>query len=298
VNLVVGASGFLGGSVARLLAQQGEPVCGLTRATSAADKVAALEGAGVKLLPGDLKDAASLRSACQGVKTVISTATAAVSRQSDDTLEGVDQDGQLALVDAAEQAGVEHFIFVSFHEHPGVFPLQEAKRTVERRLKSGRMPYTIFRPTSFMEVWLGPAVWPMLGFDFAHYRAKVAGDGSKRWNWISVFDVARFVVGAVDNPKTKGQVFELGGPDALSPLEVTKIFEQHAGHAFEVETIELDELEKMVKQASDPFQKSFASFLYSHAFGYTSDSERALAAIPLSLQSVETYAASIFRHVR
>jgi uncharacterized protein YbjT (DUF2867 family) len=297
VNLVVGATGLLGGIVARSLAQQGEPVCGLTRATSAADKVAALEGAGVRLLQGDLKDATSLRSACEGVKTVISTATAAVSRQSDDTLQGVDHDGQLALVDAAERAGVEHFIFVSFHEHPGTFPLQDAKRAVERRLAGGKMSFTIFQPTSFMEIWLGPAIWPLLGFDFVHHHAKVAGDGRERWNWISVFDVARFLVGAVGNPKAKNGVFELGGPDALSPLEVTAIFERHAGHAFKVETIEINALEKMVTQASDPFQKSFMSFLYSHAFGHAIDSAGALAAIPLSLQSVETYAASIFRHV-
>lgn len=72
---------------------------------------------GAELVEGDLKDAASLARACAGVEAVISTASSTLSRQAGDSIASVDEQGQLALVDAARTAGATRFVFVSFRAH-------------------------------------------------------------------------------------------------------------------------------------------------------------------------------------
>ena len=180
--LVVGATGLVGSGVCRLLGSVGERVRGLVRASSDAAKVAQLREHGVDLVTGDLKDPASLARACAGVDTVISTASCTLSRQSGDSIETVDRNGQLALVDAAVAAGAKRFVFVSFPEVPVAFPLQDAKRAVEQRLRTSGLTYTILQPTFFAEIWLSPA----LGFDVAQGKARIYGTGTPRISWISI----------------------------------------------------------------------------------------------------------------
>src|SRR5467141_193409 len=100
--LVVGATGLLGGEICRRLRERGQPVRALARHTSDPSKVQRLKSLGPEIVRGDLKDRASLDQACRGAATVISTASTTLSRQPDDSIGGVDQDGQMQLVDAAE----------------------------------------------------------------------------------------------------------------------------------------------------------------------------------------------------
>ena len=174
MNLVVGATGLVGGEICRRLAEQGKPVKALVRTTSDPAKVDALEASGVAIAIGDLKDRSSLDAACQGVTAVISTASATLSRQEGDSLKTVDSEGQIRLVDAAKGAGVEQFVFVSFRnrENPSLqYPLKVAKRAVEDHLMENGLTYTVLQASWFMEVWLSPA----LGFDFANAKAQIYG---------------------------------------------------------------------------------------------------------------------------
>ena len=175
--LLVGATGLLGPEICRRLTAAGQKVRASIRPSADGGKRAALVSLGVEPVEGDLKDASSLARACAGIQAVISTASSTLSRQAGDSIETVDQQGQLTLVEAARQAGVDRFVFVSFRENPDIqFPLSVAKRTVERALKSSGMAYTILQALSFMEVWLTPA----LGFDAANGKARLYGDGTVR----------------------------------------------------------------------------------------------------------------------
>jgi len=173
MNLIVGATGILGSEICRCLAAEQMPVRALVRGTSAPDKVAALEALGAELVRGDLKNPRSLSAACSGVRTIVSTASSTLSRQEGDSIETVDRKGQLDLIAAAEEAGVEHFVLISFPNVDIDFPLQRAKREVEDRLRRSRMTHTILQPTFFIEVWLSPG----LGFDVAQASARIYGAG-------------------------------------------------------------------------------------------------------------------------
>ena len=63
MNLIVGATGLLGGQICQLLAERGKPVRALVRDTSNPDKVATLRNIGAEIVLGDLKDRQELQEA-------------------------------------------------------------------------------------------------------------------------------------------------------------------------------------------------------------------------------------------
>ena len=286
MNLIVGATGLLGGEICRLLAAQGKPVRALFRQSSDSEKVARLRGLGVEMVLGDLKDRSSLDKACGGVSAVVSTASSTMSRQEGDSIGSVDEQGQLNLIEAAEQAGVKHFVLISFPNVDVDFPLQSAKRAVEDRLRRGRMRYTILQPTFFTEVWLSAA----LGFDPANGTAQIYGNGHNKISWISFQDVARFAVAALDRAGAANAVIQLGGPDALSPLEVVRLAEQAVGKTVNVQHVPEEALKAQRDSASDSLQQSFAGLMLYYARGDVIDMTDTLRALPVTrLKSVREY---------
>ena len=288
--LVSGATGMLGSEICRLLTEGGRPVRALVRATANAEHVARLKALGVEPVRGDLKDRASLDAACRQASAVISTATAIGSRQAGDSIEEIDLQGQVNLVDAAVGAGVRHFVLVSFPPVDLTFPLQTAKRTVEDRLRRSGMTYTILQPTCFAEIWLSPH----LGFEPAHARARIFGSGRNRISWISFRDVAKSVVAALDNPRAANAVIRLGGPEALSPTEVVRLAEQVTGKSFDVEHVPEAALEAQYRAATDPHQQSFAGLMLYYARGDVIDLTDARRAFPeFRPRSVREYLESV-----
>ena len=286
MNLVVGATGLLGSEICRLLAVEGKPVRALVRPTSDPNKVAQLESLGVEIARGDLKDRSSLEAACRGATAVISTASSTLSRQEGDSIQTVDLDGQLNLIDAAKAANVSRFVLVSFPQVDVEFPLQAAKRRVEQHLKSSGLTYTILQPTFFMEVWLSPT----LGFDAANAKAQVYGSGENKISWISYKDVAKFAVASVDNPEAHNAVIKLGGPEALSPLEVVRTFEELQGRKFDVQHVPEEVLREQRDSASDPLQQSFAGLMLYYSHGDVIDMRETLNKFSVRLISVRDFA--------
>ena len=286
MNLVVGATGLLGSEICRLLADQGKPVKALVRPTSDQNKVAHLESLNVEIARGDLKDRSSLDAACQAVTAVISTASSTLSRQEGDSIQAVDLQGQLNLVDAAAAANVSQFVLISFPPVDVDFPLQDAKRAVEDHLKSSGLIYTILQPTFFMEVWLSPA----LGFDAANAKAQVYGSGENKISWISYKDVAKFAVASLGNLAARNAVIELGGPEALSPLEVVRIFEDLHGCKFDVQKVPDEALREQRESSNDPLQQSFAGLMLYYSGGNVIDMTETLQKFSVRLTSITDYA--------
>lgn len=284
--LVVGATGFLGNDICRQLIAKNKNVKGLVRITSDSNKVAQLKELGVEIVEGDLKDKPSLENALHGVSAIISTVSSTLSRQEGDSIQTVDYEGQINLINATIAAGVSQFIYVSFCGMPGQFPLQTAKRKVEKHLIESGLNYTILQPTYFMEVWLSPA----LGFDFPNAKANIYGEGKNKISWIAIKDVASFAVAALDNPAAKNAVIELGGPEALSPLEVVNIFEITKEKKFELQFVPEEAITVQRDEAQDPLSESFAALTLGVAKGSEIDMKNTLDDFPIHLTSVNDYA--------
>ena len=286
--LVVGSTGRLGSSICQRLVELGKPVKALVRETSDPAKVARLTGAGILAVKGDLRDPVSLKAACQGVETLITTVSAMpasyVPGQND--IARVDVQGSKALIDAAKAAGVKHFIYTSFSGNmETVCPLRNAKREVEAYLKASGLVYTILRPGAFMQAWLSP----MVGFDAANAKATIYGTGDQPISWISLFDVAAFAVESVTNPAARNAILELGGPEPVSPHQVIKLFEKASGKTFEVIHVPVEALKAQMDAATDPMQKTFPGLMLNYAAGDPIDMKATLKAFPLKLTSVQDY---------
>ena len=209
--LVVGGTGELGGQVVRELVERGVDVRCLVRS-----------GAGIpgaEVVAGDLTDPASLRKACAGTETVVATATAIgrlLAGVRGPSIRETDELGMLALVGAAEEAGVRRFVYVSY---AGVdaglgVPIEHAKLAVEDRLRRSALQYVVVRPDAFQEIHLGP-----LGrFDLAYGKVGVIGNGNAKHRWVSTADVAALIA-AVAVETDPPELIEFGGPEALSRTE-------------------------------------------------------------------------------
>jgi uncharacterized protein YbjT (DUF2867 family) len=285
--LVVGATGLVGSEISQRLAGRGEKVRGLIRATSSSEKVEALRRCGVELCVGDLKDSNSLISACRGVDTVISTASSTFSRQAGDSIESVDDAGQLNLVQAAKANAVSRFVFVSFRHAAGIsFPLADAKIRVEAALSD--FNFTVIQASFFMEVWLTPE----LGFDYLHRAARIYGHGAKSVSWVSFKDVAEMCVLALRNPATERRTIEFGGPEMLSPLQVVARFEEIGGTPFKLEHVPEEALRAQYEAATDPMQKSFAALMLTYASGDAIDMTHSRTDLGITLTNIDQYARS------
>jgi uncharacterized protein YbjT (DUF2867 family) len=294
-TLLVGATGLLGPEICQRLISAGQQVRALVRSTADASKRAALHALGVEVFEGDLKDTASLARACGGVQAVISTASSTLSRQEGDSIESVDHRGQLALVEAARQAGVDRFVFVSFRENPRIqFPLTVAKRAVERALKSSGMAYTVIQASYFMEVWLTPA----LGFDAANGKVRLYGDGNQPISWISYKDVARAAAAAIIEGTGRNMVVELGGPQALSPHEVVRMFEAAGAGEITTESVPVTLLEGQLEGATDSLQQSFAGLMLQYAAGDSIDTTAGSRLFPFQMTSVRDFITAQLTAVR
>ena len=109
--LVTGASGFIGGHVARLLVERGQPVRVLLRPSS---NLIGLAGLPVEKAVGDLREAASLRPALQGCTTLYHVAAdyRLWARDPGD-LYSSNVAGTRNILEASLQAGVERVVFTS-----------------------------------------------------------------------------------------------------------------------------------------------------------------------------------------
>jgi len=111
ITLVTGASGFLGSHVARQVAARGERVRVLLRPAS---QTRAIEGLAVERMAGDLRDAASLVRALEGVSRVYHVAAdyRLWARDPQEIYES-NVTGTRNLLEAARRARVERFIYTS-----------------------------------------------------------------------------------------------------------------------------------------------------------------------------------------
>lgn len=287
VVVVAGATGGLGARIAAGLARRNVTVRALVRPTASGAALELLERAGVEIRRADLEQPASLPDVVADASCIVSTATSFPGDRRPDAIARVDEAGTIALVDAAEAGGgAARFVFVSFKPVPLDFPLQRAKRAVERRLQDARLDAVVLRPGKFMDVWFSP----LCGFDAAAARATLFGAGDRPTTWIAAADVAEIAVRAALGDGPARGTFELGGPEALSQLEVVERFEAATGRHFALDAIPVAELEERLASAGHPVDESLAALMLEAAAGAVTDTAPMLEAFPLELTTVAAFA--------
>ena len=108
---ITGATGFVGSHVARALADQGADLRLLVRKTSRTDNIAGLRA---EIAQGDLRDAASLKSAMSGCEFVFHVAADyRLWVRDPEEMYRSNVEGTRVILDSARESGVRRVIYCS-----------------------------------------------------------------------------------------------------------------------------------------------------------------------------------------
>ncbi|MGA5130190.1 SDR family oxidoreductase [Streptomyces olivoreticuli] len=228
--LVLGASGFQGGAVARLLAEQGHAVRGFARRQVEADK--AVDG--VTMVQGDLADAAAVRAAFEGVTHAAVVMPLVYDRATVETY-------ARNIAEAAKAAGVERLVYNVNTPLPKAetpYASFETRRAAEAVLRDSGVPLVVVRPPVYLDnlfsPWNGPAL-----VDDGVLAYPLPAD--RRVAWLSHTDLAAVVVAALDAEGLEGETLEVGGAETVTGPELAAAFAAALGR--EVSYLALDPAE-------------------------------------------------------
>ena len=224
--LVTGATGFVGRNVVKALRTRGKEVRCLVHTRPKGNVVTDYR---VELAYGDILDSPSLRAAMKGVDTVVHL-VAIIREKGKRTFDIVNRGGAEAVVQAAREVGVGHFVHMSaigVQEDPG-YPYLFSKWQGEQAVIKSGLTYTILRP-SIQFGYGDEFINTLAGVVKAFPVVPVVGSGKTLLQPISVEEVGALVALVVDNPRFNGRTVEIGGPDHLTYDEIVDIIEKTLG---------------------------------------------------------------------
>lgn len=206
--LLLGATGTIGRATARVLVRAGYEVTSLVR-----------PGSDVEVLPGNIVqgvlDKKTLDQCLKqsGAEAVISCLASRTGVASDAW--AVDHRANSVALQAAEAAGVTHFVLLSaICVQKPLLAFQRAKLAFEAELQASSLTWSIVRPTAFFKSLSGQANRLRAGKPFLLF-----GDGElTACKPISNRDVATFLVRSLSDSSMQNKALPIGGPGpAITP---------------------------------------------------------------------------------
>ncbi len=218
--LLTGATGRVGSALLRRLTTARVPVRCLVRDP----RRLGAERVRVQIALGDLADPPSFRNALRGVTTVVHLA-ASIRDQPRGSIEELNGIATWRLVQAAERAGVEHFVFTSAlgaSAHNRTRFLR-AKALAEQAVVESSVRHTIV--ASSIVYAPGDHLLTLLGRLALLPAVPLSGRGHARFQPIWADDVADCLLAALDRPVDSEQPnlrVELAGPDVHTYEDIVR----------------------------------------------------------------------------
>jgi NADH dehydrogenase len=227
---LIGGTGFIGSYIVDALLEAGHEVRALVRPGSE-DKLR--DDARITAVAGDLAASDAVRSLLAGADAVIYLVgiLRAFPKQGI-TFEKTQSEGVVTVADLAAELGVRRFVLMSANGvEAEATPYQVTKYEAERYVANKEFDWTVLRPsvvfgdprgrmefaTQLYEDIVRLPV-PAIGF----HAGLSPSAGAVMMSPVHVTDVARAFVNVLDDPATFGKTYELGGPDALSWVEMIR----------------------------------------------------------------------------
>lgn len=209
--LVTGATGFVGRHLVPALVAEGHDVRAMTRDPDTYDG----EGTAVE---GDVTTPSTLGPALDGVDI----AYYLVHSLDEEDFEETEARSARAFGEAAGEAGVRQIIFLGGLGPDDADELSvhlRSRRAVESLLGEGGVPVTVLRAAVI--VGDGGISWEITRQLVENLPAMVVPQWAMtKTQPIALDDVVRYLVGVAGSEAAIGEVFEIGGPEALTYLEM------------------------------------------------------------------------------
>jgi nucleoside-diphosphate-sugar epimerase len=227
--LVTGGTGFVGRALIRNLVTMGRPVRTLLRPSQRPPNLP--RGVPVEVAVCSITDARGLRAAMKEVDVVyhlIGDERAGASRAD---LTKVDIESTQMVSEAAAEAGVRRFVYLSRlgADRASAFPLLKAKALAESAVTQHGMGYTILRSAAIY----GP------GDQFLTAMARLIrlvpffffmpGDGSSLLQPIWIEDLVTCLAWVIEDEQFDGQIITVGGGEYLSFREIVDMLMETLG---------------------------------------------------------------------
>ena len=241
--LITGATGFTGSSLARALADAGEPVRVLVRSAA---KARGMLPPAVEIVEGDITDPAAVTRAVSGAGVIYHlVAVYREAKHRDAEYARIHVEATRLLLDAAHAHGVQRFVHcstVGVHGHIASPPADEeyayAPGDVYQRTKlegellalsyrERGLPVTVARPTAIY----GPGDTRLLKLFrmVARRRFVILGSGEIFYHMVYIDDLVQGLRLLGSHPRAAGEIFILGGERYYSLREIATFIADAAG---------------------------------------------------------------------
>ena len=222
--LVAGATGNLGGRIARALRERGAVVRALVRHSVGPDKIKPLQELGVEIAAVDFRSVPELTSACAGMACVVSALQG---------LRDVIVEAQSVLLDAAIAAAVPRFIPSDYSIDFTGLPVGrnrnlDLRREFHKRLDNASISATTVYNGAFAELLTGRM--PLILFN--RNRVLYWSNPDQRMDFTTMDNTAEFTAMAALDPSTP-RFLRIAG-DQLSARELAALAGEVTGKKFKL----------------------------------------------------------------
>ena len=236
--IVLGGSGDQGIPLIRALgAEKFDVTAGVRRA----DAMQTTPFPAIKTVHADIMDVDTLKLAFHGQDALIThlpfehdrTRAKAYGRNIAEAAKAV---GLKKIVFNTSCYGAKHELGITGHD---------GRRDIKTAIASSGVPYVFIEPAVFMNNMIAPWCKPsIVKHNLFAYPAKP----DLKISLISLDDVARLMVPALQNPQVKNQSFTVGGPEALTGAEISKVLSQAAGRDIQFKSLSPTEFAENISE--------------------------------------------------
>jgi nucleoside-diphosphate-sugar epimerase len=228
--LVTGGTGVMGmrlvdklltsGNQIRVLALPGDPA------------VEKMINWNIDISYGDITDFNSLKNVCLDVDTVYHLAAIILSPLNQDLFWKINYHGTKNLIQAAENSGVRHFIYISSASvtYPITNEYARSKKGAEELLIHSRIPhYTIVRPTLAYEDGGAAEIVHFINYLKKYPVIPFIGSGNVLKSPVYVEDIIEGFVTIHGNEKAYSRIYNFSGGEQLTLKEMARRLLEHMG---------------------------------------------------------------------
>jgi len=225
IILVTGAAGKTGRAIITALLARNRSVRALVYRE---EQVQPLKSVGVdEVKVGDMRSDATIKDAVRGVEAIYHICP------------NVDPD-ELSIgrtiITNARASGVRHFVFHSvLHPQVELMPHHWLKLRVEEALLQSNLPFTVLQPAAYMQ-----NVLSQLGEIAERGVYSVPYSLEVPMSLVDLDDVAQAAATVLCDPGHIGGIYELAGPEILTPREMATTIGNRLGRAVRAEQISIE----------------------------------------------------------